>query len=170
MRQPVLLALLMCSIAVCGCDSARFPVWETKARAESNLSVDFVTQENVQFVRGYSQGCAKAGEIGKPMLVFFSASESVFCTEMLNEAFTDETVVNLSGKFVCVMVDADEEPEVCQAFRVEAYPTIQFMSPRGVPLNRLTGKRDADQFAEQMRAAMDAIAYRMDRSRETTIR
>ena len=100
-------------------------------------------------------------------MVFFSAAESIYCTQMLKETFTDRTVVDLSKRFVCIKVDIEDEPSVCQEFRVEGYPTVQFMSPRGVPLNRFTGKKEAGQLAVQMQAALEAVAYRTSQARGT---
>ncbi len=104
------------------------------------------------------------------MLVFFAAPDCSFCQQMVREASADEQVVHLSRRFVCILVDADTEPDVCREFRVRAYPTIQFMSPRGVPLNRVTGKTPASQLASQMQAALQATASRLRYVRETAVR
>ena len=64
------------------------------------------------------------------MLIFFTAQWCRFCHQMADEAFTHPQVVSLSEHFVCVLVDADSEPEICRKFGVTGYPTIQFVSPR----------------------------------------
>ena len=104
------------------------------------------------------------------MLVFFTVPDCSYCEQMVREASADEQVVQLSRRFVCILVDADTEPEICREFRVRAYPTIQFMSPQGVPLNRVTGKTPAGQFASQMQAALQATASRLRYVRETAVR
>ena len=81
---------------------------------------------------------------------------------MASEAFRDQRVVTLSESFVCVVVDADRERDICQRFRVKAYPTVQFVSPGGVPLNRLIGKQKHSRLIAQMQAALDAVAQRKD--------
>ena len=106
----------------------------------------------------------------KPMLVFFSATESVFCTQMLEETFADEKIVGLSKKFICIKVDIEKEPSVCRQFHVQSYPTVQFMSPKGVPLNRFTGKKEASQLVLQMHAALEAVAYRTSQTQVTTFK
>ncbi len=115
----------------------------------------------IEFVRGYASGYERAQQAGKPMLVFFTAEWCHYCRQMAREVFTDRRVVQLSRQFVCVLVDADEEPEVCRRFQVRGYPTVQFICPRGIPLNRLSGKTPVDQFARQMQAALQAIASRV---------
>jgi thiol:disulfide interchange protein len=119
-----------------------------------------VSRGGLEFVAGYHRGYEQALAQRKPMLVFFTAEWCTYCHQMEADAFTQEAVVNLSREFVCVLVDADCEPGVCQEFRVKGYPTIQFLSPRGVPLNRVTGKQPGQQLVMQMQAALQAVARR----------
>jgi len=118
------------------------------------------TDPAVPFVAGYDRGYRLAREQGKPMLVFFTAGWCNFCNQMVAETFADAQVIEWSGRFVCIEVDADAEPDICRQFRVQGYPTIQFLSPRGVPLNRVVGRRPADQLVSQMQAALGATASR----------
>lgn len=119
-----------------------------------------VNRGGVQFVNGYHRGFELARDQHQPMLVFFTAEWCTYCHQMEAEAFTQEAVVELSKQFVCILVDADCEPNVCREYRVKGYPTIQFLSPRGVPLNRVTGKQPAQQLVIQMQAALLAVARR----------
>lgn len=96
----------------------------------------------------------------KPLLVFFTAGWCRYCHQMANETFTQETVIHLSRRFVCVLVDADAEPQLCRDFEVHGFPTVQFMSAGGVRLNRVTGKQAADEFIGQMNAALNTLARR----------
>ena len=170
MRQATFLAIPIFILALSGCDYARLPALESDARAESSVVTTSAKEENVEFIRGYSRGLGEARDIEKPVLVFFSATESVYCTQMLEETFTDREIVGLSKKFICIKVDIEDEPSVCQQFHVESYPTVQFMSPKGVPLNRFTGKKEAGQLALQMQAALEAVAYRTGQTRVTTFK
>jgi len=114
----------------------------------------------LRFVDGYQQGYQHALSAGKPMLVFFTAHWCRYCHQMADEAFNNQQVVALSDRFVCILVDADAEPEVCRQFRVQGYPTIQFLSARGVPLNRMVGKRPSQQLVTAMQAALQNVARR----------
>lgn len=113
----------------------------------------------LQFVSGYASALAEARREGRPLLVFFSAPWCHYCQQMSNEAFTDPEVVKLSRHFTCVVVDADVDAELCARLRVRALPTVQFISPSGVPLNRLTGKKSAPDVIAQMRAVLEATTY-----------
>jgi uncharacterized protein YyaL (SSP411 family) len=117
-------------------------------------------------VKGFEAGCEEATKLGKPMLVFFTAEWCHYCHQMADEVFTDSDVVRLADRFVGIMVDADAEPEVCKRFEIQGYPTVQFLSPRGVPLNRLVGKKPSDQLMAAMHAALEDLALKSDSTAE----
>ena len=125
-------------------------------------SAGHVARGHLQFVEGYQQGVAESTRQAKPMLVFFTARWCEYCHQMAAEAFTHPQVVNLSNQFVCVLVDADAEPAVCQQFQITGYPTLQFLSPRGVPLERVVGKRPGHQVMMAMQSALQHVARRVE--------
>lgn len=128
-----------------------------------------VARGHIQFVEGFRQGYEQASREGKPMLLFFTARWCEYCHQMADEAFVQEQVVSLSERFVCVLIDADREPEVCRQFQVRGYPTVQFLSPWGTPLNRVVGKKPGHQLVIEMNAALQALARRPAASAETTV-
>jgi len=115
------------------------------------------------FLDGDQLHAAPAGRGGKPWLLFFTAEWSPYCREMVGTTFLDDRVAALSGRFTCVLVDADRHADVCRRYGVRGYPTLQFVSPRGVPLNRLVGKQTPSQLVEAMHAALNAVARRSRR-------
>jgi thiol-disulfide isomerase/thioredoxin len=128
------------------------------APAPAREAVPQIVRGRLQFVDGYRAGVEAAAAQRKPMLLFFTASWCSYCHQLAADAFTDESVVRLSEQFVCVLVDADREPEVCQQFQVSGYPTIQFVSSRGQLLNRVVGKRPGHVLVRQMHAALQGLA------------
>ena len=119
-----------------------------------------IARGKLRFIEGYRPGYAQAAAQHKPMLVFFTARWCDFCHQMADETFTDPRVVRLSERFVCILVDADREPDICGQFKVSGYPTIQFVSPRGAPLNRLVGKQTSGQLLPVMQSALAHTARR----------
>ena len=137
-KRSLVLALL-CFAILPGCDDGvppqtttqqsappAAPLRPTASRSESPPPV----YRSMRFIEGYSTGVEAAAAQKKPMLLFFTATWCHYCRQLAAEAFTDTTVVGLSERFVCVLVDADREPAVCRYFQVPAYPTIQFVSAR----------------------------------------
>jgi len=159
--STLLLALLL---AATGCSGK-----PTSEPADEAAPIT-IQRGRLTFVESYEQGVELAEADGKPLLVFFTAPWCNFCHQLAADAFTHEQVVGLSGQFICVLVDADAHPELCQHFHVRSFPTIQFLSPRGVPLNRVTGKRPGNQLVMEMQSALQATARRIEPGRTNTLR
>ena len=100
-----------------------------------------------------------AAEKNMPCLLFFTADWCTYCHEMEDTAFIDPQVAKMSENFVCVLVDADREKEVCGQFSISGYPTIQFVSSKGRVLNRLVGRQSATELVAGMRAALKRFAW-----------
>jgi thiol:disulfide interchange protein len=141
---------------------------DSTAAVTPELPAHDLATGRVEFVEGYQRGLEHGRQQGKPMLVFFTAHWCDYCHAMAREAFSQQAVIDLSKKFTCVLVDADSEPEICRQFRVRGYPTVQFLSPGGLPLNRLVGKQPANQVVMEMEAVLQAVARRIDEP--TTLR
>lgn len=127
---------------------------------EAGRAPDGLAADHISFVQGFERGWKASRAQQKPLLLFFTAEWCKYCHQMANETFTQEAVVRLSQKFVCVLIDADAEREVCRDFEVHRFPTVQFVSPSGAPLNRVVGKQPANQLVAQMNAALNTIARR----------
>lgn len=156
----LVLVVLIAGIAV-GCSGSDAPPTPPPATAAKSAAPQ-VERGRLKFVSGFEQGLQQAQREGKPVLLFFTAPWCGFCHQMAHEAFTHDQVVALSERFVCVLIDADQQPAVCREFHVRGYPTIQFLSPRGVPLNRVTGKKPGHQLVMEMQAALQAVARRTE--------
>jgi thioredoxin-like negative regulator of GroEL len=155
--------LLLSVLAGCemGAEPAPSPHASAPAPAASSETARAgVARGLLHFSDGYQQALFEAERENKPLLLFFTAQWCHYCHQMAGEAFTNPQVVSLSEKFVCVLVDADSAPEVCRQFRVSAFPTVQFVSPQGLALNRIEGKRPGHQVMMAMQAALQTAALR----------
>lgn len=117
--------------------------------------------QKVRFVTDYREGLERALAEKRPVLIFFTAKWCRFCSEMQDEALSDPRVVRLSEEFVCVLVDADEDQDLCTEFAVRAYPTVQFVLPDGSRLNRVVGRKSPEELATHMQAVLRAATHRM---------
>jgi thioredoxin-like negative regulator of GroEL len=171
-KRPLLAILGLCvSALLAGCGDSQAPSGSPPAQQAAAKPVapppaqatkPAIVRGSLRFIEGYEAGYAAAAEQKKPMLLFFTASWCHFCHQLAADAFNDATVVSLSERFVCVLIDADREPHVCSYFRVRSYPTIQFVSARGQLLNRMVGKRPGRELSRQMHAALQTLAQRPD--------
>jgi thiol:disulfide interchange protein len=129
-----------------------------------------ISRGHLKFVEGFQAGYAKAAGESKPMLLFFTAEWCHYCHQMADESFTHPQVVALAERFVCILIDADAEPKVCQQFQISGFPTVQLLSPRGAPLTRLVGKKPGHQLMMAMQAALQSVARRDDGQEEIIVR
>lgn len=149
-------------------DAPRGAVVATASSTSSDN--DEIVRGELDFVADYDTGLRIAAERGQPLLLFFTAPWCRYCDELAEESFTESQVVSISERFVCVLVDADRQPEVCKLYGVTKFPTVQFLSPQGVPLNRVVGKKHPHQLATEMQSALQAIARRMQMPGEQVLR
>ncbi len=161
-RLAIWPCLLAIALATTGCEFGVEPPAASRQEQQDagTSAAKHLARGHLKFVEGYRQGYAESVRQSKPMLLFFTADWCQYCHQMADEAFTHPQVVRLSEQFVCVLVDADAEPDVCRQFEVTGYPTIQFLSPRGVPLERVVGKKPGHQVMMAMQAALQHVARR----------
>lgn len=148
---PALMVLLATLCVGCG---------QTKYDPHYALEPRFVERHGqLDFVNNVQAGCRLATERGMPCLFFFTAEWCTYCERMADTAFADPTVGALGRNFVCVLVDADREPELCRYFSVTGFPTIEFVTPRGHSLHRLVGQQSPADLAAGMHAALGRYAW-----------
>jgi thiol:disulfide interchange protein len=157
---------LLAATLLAGCEFGVEGTPPPGANYQHGSSGGQISGGHLNFVSGYQQGLRQAASEGKPMLVFVTAGWCKFCHQMADEAFTHPQVVSLSGHFVCILVDADAEPAVCRQFQVTGFPTIQFLSASGTPLERIVGKKPGHQVMMAMQAALQHVARNADKPQE----
>lgn len=150
------LAPLLMVLAGAGCQ-------QNLAENDSGLStVDpqlILQRGGVQFVADSKVGMELAAKQKTPCLLFFTAEWCTYCHQMEETAFADPKIKQLAARFVCVLVDADREPEVCRQYAVSGYPTVQFLAADGRRLHNLVGKQSSLQLASGMNAALQRLAW-----------
>ncbi len=114
------------------------------------------------FVNDVQTGCQLSKQRGLPCLFFFTAEWCTFCHRMADTAFADSAVGELGQNFVCVMVDADRERDLCSYFSVTGFPTVEFVSPQGQSLHRLVGQQSPANLVAGMQAALGRFAWLSD--------
>lgn len=153
------LALMLLAVAaIIGCDVSTTAGPNGSGQAAASRQSGSAAGGQVRFVAGFRQGYNLALQQGKPLLLFFTGTWCHFCREMEAEAFIDPQVAALAERFVVVRVDADADADVCRQFQVVAFPTVEFVSPRGQVVERVPGKVSADILLRHMHAVLDAVA------------
>lgn len=99
---------------------------------------------------------AKAKAEGKPLLIEFSAVWCGPCKRMAKETLGAEVVKERIAKFVTLLVDTDEKPEVSRAFDVQGIPDVRMLDGEGQEIDRLRGFEPPERFAERLDRALAA--------------
>ena len=117
-------------------------------------------QSGVAFYDNFHEAKSIASQEKKPMILFFYSPNCVFSRQMMQETFCDENVVKLSQQFICVKIDESRQRKMCEEYDVKGTPTIQFVNPQGILLQRLTAKKNTSQILLQMQIAIESLAAR----------
>lgn len=179
-RPQSILSLVLAAAVGCEISDEQLPIaspGQPSAAAEqaplvpvtrpASAAVTTIRKGQLPFVQGFAAGLEQARAENRPMLVFFTAEWCGYCHQLADDAFCNPEVLALAQNFCCVLVDGDAEPATVSRFEVRGFPTIQFLSPSGVPLNRVTGKRPAAEIVQEMQAALHAVARRMEAPAQT---
>jgi thiol:disulfide interchange protein len=89
----------------------------------------------------------------KPIFIDFWAEWCGPCKEMLATTYTNPDVVNMSKRFVPVLINVEKQPELQRRFKFTAIPTIIFLDSKGRVLGQHTGRVYAPQFLQMMTEA-----------------
>ena len=100
----------------------------------------------------YEEGIKAAERGGKPVMMDFWTSVCAWCKLMDRETFASREVIDLSRRFVCIRVDTDNRPDLEIAYRVDSYPMVLFLDPRG----KIVKWMDRFVSARELHAAMMA--------------
>jgi thioredoxin-like negative regulator of GroEL len=158
-------------LATLGCGPAATKT-ETARESRRTEELGIATQEpskaaapptaaaGLTFLTDYPAASAQARAEGKPLLLLFGAEWCAHTQRMFGELRTDAQLAKLAADFICVRLDVDAVPKLCEEFRVRAYPTLVIAAPGGVVLQRLTGLQTSSDVAHEMSAALTAVADR----------
>ena len=105
----------------------------------------------------YNTARKEAQEKGRPLLVVIGTDECFYCRKLEKNTFTDPVVAaQLVGDFVPLKIDANREPTLAKALKVQVYPTMVLAGPDGKIHAFIEGYLDADRFAEHLKRASTA--------------
>ncbi|QRO00869.1 thioredoxin family protein [Archangium violaceum] len=105
----------------------------------------------------FEQVLARAKSEGRPVMIDFFAEWCAACKELDRETYPALEVIEESGRFINVKVDATQSDDALDAlmerFGVEGLPTVAFISSNGELLRdpRVTGFLDPRSFVVQMK-------------------
>lgn len=106
----------------------------------------------------YNTARKEAVETGKPMLVEIGTENCFYCKKMQATTLQDAGIVALlNSRFIPLRVDANAEPALVQALRIQMYPTTVLAGPDGKIHGFLQGYVSADQLKDHAERAVLAV-------------
>lgn len=96
----------------------------------------------------YQEALKKSGELGKPILLVFSAKWCSWCDKLKNETLTDPEVKNLMMNYIFLIVDTDRDGKTGQKFGVRGLPSCVITNCNEEKLKADAGFKPATVFAE----------------------
>jgi len=114
------------------------------------------TGSAIEYVDGFEAGVRRATEADLPMLLLFRAAWCRWSTEFAQAVVSDQAIVSLSRRFVCVTIDADRHPATCRQFDVSAFPTVVLLDAAREERYRATGSSAIVDLSQAMGSVLDA--------------
>jgi uncharacterized protein len=76
----------------------------------------------------------------RPIMMFVTAKWCKFCHKMENVTFANAAISQkVDDNFVALLIDADEQPELIERFKIEGFPSTLFFGPDGKLRSRTDG-------------------------------
>lgn len=101
-----------------------------------------------QLIAGsYTEAVKKSGEVGKPVLAFFTADWCQWCKKMKSETMSDSKVQAALKSYIVVYVDTDKDRAPARKFGVESLPSYVITNAKEEKLKADGGFKNADSFA-----------------------
>ena len=113
--------------------------------------------ETIRWRTDYNSARREANEKGLPLFLDFGTEDCYHCRRLEATTFRDPTVAALlNERFVPLKIDANREPALAQALRIQAYPTMVLAATDGKILGVLEGYLEAGRLTEHLQRAMAA--------------
>lgn len=104
----------------------------------------------IAWLTDYDEATKAAADEGKRLLIDIYSTTCGPCRQLDEETWPDPKIIELSGKFVCLKVNSDENPDVTAKFKTEYVPQLIIADAEGNVLLEDVGFKGADDMAKFM--------------------
>jgi tetratricopeptide (TPR) repeat protein len=107
----------------------------------------------------YNAARKEAVEKGLPLLVVVGTENCFYCKKLEAGPCRDSVVLNLlANHFIPLKIDANRDPNLARALKVQLYPTIVLAGPDGKIHAFVEGYLEADRLADHLKRTSTAVA------------
>jgi thioredoxin-like negative regulator of GroEL len=105
----------------------------------------------------YNSARKEASERGLPLLVVIGTENCFWCKKLEAGPFRDPAVLaQLADNFVTLKVDANKEPTLARALKVQSYPTLVLAGPDGKIHGFIEGYLESDRLIDNLKRTVTA--------------
>jgi thioredoxin-related protein len=108
-------------------------------------------REPIQW-RDYKSGRQEAQKLHRPALIFFNFQTCTYGQKLKMYTFTHPVLMDfVSATFVPIYVDANQQPELAEKFKIRAFPSVFVVHPDGRTLGPIEGFREPPKLERELR-------------------
>ena len=126
------------------------------AIATTTLGISQAQAASITWTESMSTALSQSKKTGKPIFIDFSAVWCGPCKQMKKTTFKDAKVIAESKKWIMVHIHGDKQEAVAKKYKIEAYPTLMIMSPKGKVVAREIGGHNPGDFLKWMQSKYSA--------------
>jgi len=105
----------------------------------------------------YNAARKEAQEKSLPLLVVVGTEDCFYCRKLDANTFRDAGIrAQVAGSFVALKIDANREPNLAKALKVQVYPTLVLAGHDGKIHNFIEGYLEPERLSEHMKRAVAA--------------
>ena len=125
--------------------------WKDNWDKKDTPNNDQVEEDKVQpreqvEASSYDEAVAKAGELGKPILIMFEANWCKYCQQM-KQTLSDDKVKDLLKNYVLLIVNTDNDSKTTRKFGISGLPSYVITNCDGEKLKTGSGYKGSSAFA-----------------------
>lgn len=109
----------------------------------------------IEYVGGYEAARQRSSAEGRALLLVCTAGWCRFSTDLVQRTLRHPDLVALSRRFVCVLLDADRDADVCRDLHVRAFPTLVVLDDAGAERLRVTGRSSPETLVTALERALE---------------
>jgi thioredoxin-related protein len=108
----------------------------------------------IRWHRDFDQGWAEAKRSNRPLLIYITAPNCIYCEAMKRDTWCDQSIEAAVGQeFVAIQLSPEENANVISRIKVETYP----MTLIGIPEGKIVAHRKGYQPPSEMKTLLKSI-------------
>jgi thioredoxin-like negative regulator of GroEL len=123
------------------------------------LAADAASAQEVEWRTDYRKARQEATEKNRPLLLDVGTEQCFWCKQLDQRTFRDPGIIALlNERFIPLRINAQENPDMAKALRVQQYPTIVFASSDGKILGFQEGFIEAPRMKELLQKTIVLVS------------